>query len=70
MQPGHKPEPSGAPAKRLGPFVAGFPNWRYVIMAAIAGWFYGSAWHARRSLMAAAVTHASVDTLWHHLLTQ
>ena len=47
----------------------GFPNWRYVIMAAIAGWFYGTAWQARRSLMAAAVTHAAVDTLWHHFLT-
>ncbi len=46
----------------------GFPNWRYVIMAAIAGWFYGTAWHVRRSIIAASVTHAAVDTLWHHFL--
>jgi len=47
----------------------GFPNWRYAIMAAVAGWFYGTAWHVRRSIVAAAVTHAAVDTLWHHFLT-
>jgi membrane protease YdiL (CAAX protease family) len=47
----------------------GFPNWRYVILAAVAGWFYGSAWHNRRSLMAAGITHAAVDTLWRHFLT-
>lgn len=42
----------------------GFPNWRYVIMAAIAGWFYGTAWHNRRSVVAASLVHAAVDTLW------
>lgn len=47
----------------------GFPNWRYVIMAAIAGWFYGTAWHNRRSLMASCVTHAGVDAMWHHFFT-
>ena len=46
----------------------GFPNWRYVIMATVAGWFYGTAWHERRSIVAASVTHAAVDTLWHHFL--
>ncbi len=46
----------------------GFPNWRYVIMASVAGWFYGTAWHDRRSIVAASVTHAAVDTLWHHFL--
>ncbi len=44
----------------------GFPNWRYVIMAAIAGWFYGTAWHNRRSIVASSITHAAVDTLWRH----
>jgi len=44
----------------------GFPNWRYVLMAGIAGWFYGTAWHNRRSLMAPSVVHAAVDTLWRH----
>ena len=47
----------------------GFPNWRYVILAAVAGWFYGTAWHRRRSIIAASVTHAAVDTLWRHFLT-
>lgn len=46
----------------------GFPNWRYVLMAAIAGWFYGTAWHNRRSIMASSVAHAAVDTLWRHFL--
>ena len=46
----------------------GFPNWRYVIMAAIAGWFYGTAWHNRRGVMASSITHAAVDTLWRHFL--
>lgn len=45
-------------------FHAPFPNWRYVALATIAGWFYGSAYRRRRSLMASATTHALVDTLW------
>ncbi len=43
---------------------AAFFNWRYVIMAAIAGVFYGRAWLARRRLLAASVTHATVDAVW------
>ncbi|HEX3940700.1 MAG TPA: CPBP family intramembrane glutamic endopeptidase [Acidobacteriaceae bacterium] len=39
-------------------------NWRYVILAAIAGIFYGRAWRAERRVAASAITHASVDTLW------
>lgn len=42
---------------------AGF-NWRYVLMAALAGVFYGRAWRAQRSVGAASLTHATVDTLW------
>lgn len=42
----------------------GFPNWSYVLLATIAGWFYGSAWRAERSLVASAITHALVDALW------
>ena len=43
-------------------------NWRYVLLAAIAGIFYGRAWrlggrHTPR-VAASALTHASVDTLW------
>ena len=39
-------------------------NWRYVLMAALAGIFYGRAWRAERRVGASAITHASVDTLW------
>ncbi len=47
----------------------GFPNWRYVIMAAVAGWFYGTAWHSRRNIIPACIVHAAVDSLWRHFLT-
>ncbi len=39
-------------------------NWRYVLLAALAGVFYGRAWRRDRRVGAAAVTHAAVDTLW------
>ena len=39
-------------------------NWRYVLMAAIAGVFYGRAWRSRRRVGASAVTHATVDAIW------
>ena len=39
-------------------------NWRYVLLAAIAGVFYGRAWRAQRRVGASALTHATVDTLW------
>ena len=39
-------------------------NWRYVLMAAIAGIFYGRAWRAQRRVGASALTHALVDTAW------
>ncbi len=39
-------------------------NWRYVILAAIAGVFYGRAWLARRRLLASSITHATVDAVW------
>jgi membrane protease YdiL (CAAX protease family) len=41
-----------------------FFNWRYVLMAAIAGVFYGRAWRRDRRVGASAVTHATVDALW------
>jgi CAAX protease family protein len=41
-----------------------FPNWRYVALASIAGWFYGSAFRKGGNLMASALTHAAVDTVW------
>ena len=43
---------------------AAFFNWRYVILAALAGFFYGRAWLAQRRLMASSITHATVDTVW------
>jgi membrane protease YdiL (CAAX protease family) len=39
-------------------------NWRYVLLAAIAGIFYGRAWRRDRRVQASAITHATVDTLW------
>jgi uncharacterized protein len=39
-------------------------NWRYVLMAAIAGVFYGRAWRAQRRVGASALTHSLVDTTW------
>lgn len=42
----------------------GFPNWPYVLLASIAGWFYGSAWRSTRSLAASGITHALVDAIW------
>ena len=39
-------------------------NWRYVVLAALAGIFYGRAWRQQRRVGASAITHASVDTLW------
>ena len=39
-------------------------NWQYVLLAAIAGVFYGRAWRQERSVGASALTHATVDTVW------
>jgi len=39
-------------------------NWRYVVLAALAGIFYGRAWRQERRVGASGITHASVDTLW------
>ncbi len=48
--------------KRLMPF-ARF-NWRYVLLASVAGIFYGRAWREQRRVPASAITHASVDAIW------
>ena len=45
-----------------------FFNWRYVLLAAIAGIFYGRAWRGDRRVGASAITHATVDTVWGALL--
>jgi hypothetical protein len=40
------------------------PNWRYVILASIAGWFYGSAFRKGGNLLASSLLHALVDNVW------
>jgi CAAX protease family protein len=45
----------------------GFPNWRYVILATIAGIFYGWTWRKTGSIFASAIVHALVDITWHFL---
>ncbi len=39
-------------------------NWRYVLLAAVAGIFYGRAWRRDRRVGASSVTHATVDSVW------
>lgn len=39
-------------------------NWRYVLLAAIAGTFYGRAWLDRRRIFASGITHTLVDVFW------
>ncbi len=48
-------------------FHAPFPNWKYVFLATIAGFFYGRAWMKTGSLVPGVLIHATVDTLWHVL---
>ena len=43
---------------------AAYFNWRYVLLAAVAGLFYGRAWRQQHRVAASAVTHASVDAIW------
>lgn len=44
-----------------------FPNWRYALLATIAGIFYGRAWRKTNSIFTAAIVHGLVDTTWHLL---
>lgn len=39
-------------------------NWRYVLLASLAGIFYGRAWRSEHRIFASALTHACVDTIW------
>ncbi len=39
-------------------------NWRYVLLAMIAGIFYGRAWREQRRVPASTITHTFVDWLW------
>jgi CAAX protease family protein len=42
-----------------------FPNWRYAILATIAGIFYGRTWRKTNSIFTSAIVHGLVDTVWH-----
>jgi len=44
-----------------------FPNWRYALLATIAGIFYGRTWRKTNSIFASGIVHALVDTIWHLL---
>ena len=39
-------------------------NWRYVLLATLAGIFYGRAWREQRRVPASAITHTCVDWVW------
>lgn len=42
----------------------GFPNWRYVLLATLAGLFYGRVWQKTGSIFASALVHTLVNTAW------
>ena len=41
-----------------------FPNWRFAVLAGLAGIFYGMAYRQARSIRASMVTHALTVTAW------
>jgi membrane protease YdiL (CAAX protease family) len=43
---------------------APLPNYRYMLMASIAGVFYGLAWRSRRNVLTSSITHTLVNTSW------
>jgi uncharacterized protein len=45
-------------------FPGGFPNWRMMILATVAGWFYGKAFEQGGGIRASMVTHALTVTVW------
>lgn len=53
--------------KAAGPVLHGSNlgfNWRYVLLAALAGVFYGRAWQDRKRIFCSGITHATVDVVW------
>jgi len=48
-------------------FHAPYPNWKYVLLASIAGLFYGHVWMRTGSLLPGALVHGLVDITWHVL---
>jgi membrane protease YdiL (CAAX protease family) len=45
-------------------FRGGFPNWRMMLLATAAGWFYGRAFEQGGGIRAAMVAHALTVTVW------
>jgi hypothetical protein len=45
-------------------FHAPYPNWKYVLLATVAGLFYGHAWMRTRSIVPGTLVHAFVDISW------
>ena len=54
----------------LAHITRGFPNWRYVAVAAVLGWFCGTAYAQRRSIVASNVTHTLVVVVQRFLLSR
>lgn len=46
-----------------------FPNWKFALVAAVAGWFYGRAYQQASSIRAGMVAHACVVTVWRTLFS-
>ena len=40
-------------------------NWRYVLLATMAGIFYGRAWWEQRRVAASGITHTCADWIWY-----
>jgi membrane protease YdiL (CAAX protease family) len=40
------------------------PNYRYFVMASLAGLFYGNAWRRDRNVLTSTITHTLVNTGW------
>ncbi|MCC7175629.1 MAG: CPBP family intramembrane metalloprotease [Bryobacterales bacterium] len=47
----------------------GFPNWRFALVAGVAGLFYGRAFQQAGGIRAAMITHALVNTTWRSFFT-
>ena len=45
----------------------GFPNWRYVILATLAGLAYGQTWRKTGSIFASTIVHSLVNISWYAL---
>ena len=46
-----------------------FPNWRFAVVSAVAGWFYGRAYREGEGIRAAMVAHALTVTTWRTLFS-